>query len=253
MKGLLLPVVPRAMDGEDKTGNPPRIESVMYLLHKYGHLLGDTVVCFEEDPDMVEAILKYTDKKVVPTLVMDLDEKDRGTLPGVYNKEWVKWVLDNQDRFAGVTVGNIVVEVTNHYHRHIPTEVIIYQLFNKYRKLIGKMVLAPWHYDLIRDMETPQFPVKQALQEAGPWFTVYWGYELVNNPPPNMQEWIKDLTIYSGINYSTGALEHNLKKSLRAGMSGCLFFLPAHSERKRADQLMRRYLTDVKEDGTCDL
>ena len=245
MNGKLLPVIPRFEDGEDKTGNPPHPSKVDYLLKKYGHLLADTVICFEEEPSMVELILDYG-KKVVPIILGDrenviFDWEERG-----YKLNWIRWVLDNADRFEGVTLGNLCLEVTNHFDKDTPTEKIIDRLLAKFPSLVGKLVLAPFHYDVADDVDVLGYPLREAMLRAGPWHTIYWGYWFLDQKVPEMKEWLKPIKVYSGINYSSGADAHNLPKSLDLGYVGCLFFLPVHSTHSRADELMNLYLTDVR-------
>jgi hypothetical protein len=245
MKGMLLPIVPRATEGEGQTGSPTSPQAVTYLLEKYGNRLADTVVCFEEDPGMVDTILKLG-KKVVPAIFGDrqggiFDWEHRTFFD--QSRSWIRWVLENLNHFEAVMLGNCIVEVTNHFDQSEPTEQIIDRLCGKFPALVGRFALAPWHYDLLRDIKTLSHPIREALKRACPWIMVYWGYEMFGSP--GLREYMREIPAWSGINFSTGAASHNLTGAISSGFRGCLFFLPVHSSRKKADELMRMYLTDI--------
>jgi len=245
--GKLLPVIPRMSEGEDLTRRATRPENVVHLLEKYGQWLADTVICFEQTDLMVEAVLG-AGKKVVPAITGDRTELTLRWSDGDDNawKMYVEWVLDNVDRWEGVQLGNVILEVSNCFCPNEPTESVIHRLLDKFPTLVGKLVLGPFHEpDLARDMATEGFPVRAALLEAGPWHTVYWGYELLKESPAKMIEWLGGVPCYSGVNYSAGAADHNLNRLMDAGFAGGLFFLPAHDMRF-ADMRMEQYLTDVR-------
>ena len=242
--GRLLPVIPRSTEGEDK-GAPPTVENVVRLLTQYGDSLADAVVCFEPSVAIVEAILA-AGKKVVPCIVGDREEV---TLqwecsPDTEWRAWVGWVLENAARFEAVQLGNVILEVTNQYTGE-PVPNVVRRILNKFPTLIGRLTLAPFHNHVAEDMATEGWPLRRALREAGPWFTLYWGYEFLTDCPPKAADWLYEMTAYSGVNYAAGAKEHNLNKLTQIGFTGGLFFLPAHSHHKVADALMRDYLTDV--------
>jgi len=256
--GKLLPVIPRATEGEDQTGRPTKIKAIRYLLERYGEHLTDTVICFEEKPEVVEAILGMG-KKVVPTIISDRDEfvHNEGVLrwksdPRSWWRKWVEWVLSNEDRFEAVQLGNFVVEVSNGANNAEDlslcelTEDIIRRIMDAFPGLVGRLALAPMIYDLYPDAQTVDKPVRKALLEAGPWFVVYWGYEFLEKHTEAMRGWLRGTVAYSGVNYSEGAADHNLAKLLDLGFAGGLFFLPVHSERSQADRRMEQYLTDVR-------
>lgn len=245
MNGILLPVIPSCAEGEYHRGQPVETPKVMHLLDRYHDHLGDTVIQFEENINMAEAVLSQSGKQLVPAVLGDREESIFRWEEAGLKTRWIRWILDNLDRLAGVQIGNIVVETTNHFCPHVPTEQIVGRLYQKFPMLAGKMVLAPWHYDVIRDMGTEGFPIREAIRTCCDWFTIYWGYELLSDPPCRMREWLKPVQVYSGINFSEGARDHNLRKSLDAGYAGCLFFLPVHGDQAVGDRLMDSYLTDV--------
>ncbi len=237
MKNKLLPVIPLCTNGEGEIGKPAEIGTVLYLLNKYGHLLSDYAVCFVESPEMVGALIGIG-KKAIP-LIYSGDPK------------WIDWVLSNQHRFEAVSTGNTGAEVTNYNaNRNLPTTHFVEQIFEQYPSLVGRLILAPWHSDVIIDMNTPGFPLLQLLKKAGPFCFIYSGFAFLDDTIPtlfaNKSRWISSIRTFSGINYSEGAVNHNLKKSLDLGMEGCLFFLPARVEKEEADRLMGLYLTDVQ-------
>ena len=245
--GKLLPVVPRSCEGEDQNKTSPKAENVLRLLEKYYPYLADTVVCFEQTTQMVEAILA-TGKKVVPCIIGDRKEL---TLQWNDSEDeewvnWVRWVLDNVDRFEGVQLGNIILEVTNYFCPEEPTADVVYRVIDKFPTLVGKLILAPFHHpDVHADTVTEGWPLRRALRKAGPWHTMYWGYKFLTNPPPKLADWLYEFPMYSGVNYSAGAADHNLNKLMSIGFAGGLFFLPVHSRRDVADRRMEQYLTDI--------
>ena len=244
--GRLQAVVPTSAEGEDRTRRAPRVENVARLLKKYGQWLADTVVCFERSDQMVEAILECG-KKVVPTIYGDRKEITLRWEDSDDNawKAWVEWVLENADRWEGVHLGNVVVETTNYFDRAEPSASVVRRVMDKFPTLRGKMVLGPFHHpDVEEDVATEGFPLRVAMLEAGPWHNVYWGYELMKDNPPNAREWLGGVPCYSGVNFSTGAAEHNLTKLEQFGFAGGLFFLPCHDMRT-ASSRMEAYLTDV--------
>jgi len=246
MKGLLLPVVPSCAEGKYHRGEPIEIPKVMYVLEKYGDRLGDCVVTFEDDQELAKTIMRSSGKRLVPAILGDREGNIFHWQERNLKSDWIRWILDNADRFEGVMLGNIVVEVTNHFEKGTPTEKIIERLCETFPTLAGRMIMAPWHYDVARDMATDGFPIRQALMRACPWFQIYWGYELLKDPPTRMKEWLQPVQVYSGFNFSEGARDHNLRKSLDAGYSGCLFFIPCYGDPDWADQTMQAYFTDLE-------
>ena len=233
------------------------------LLEKWGHMFSTTPIVFIQNPLFFDYLFTQgltpipciqcgDDKGAIyikgfrsPYLsVRDFDPQDE-------RKEFLDYVLTNQNKFPFINIGNSMIEV--HHHDHTPNFQIIYEIVEKFPTIEPKKIMvAPWHGDVLDEMQKfagnlKNAPMRKALLDTGiRHVCMYFGFEFLDITPRPLLEWMRPFHIRCGMGYENGAVNHNLRKMMDLKMQQALFILPTNKPRHKADVTMYKMTTDIR-------
>lgn len=253
MKPILVPIVPTRTicDFWHWSYETVKEAAIHYLQRACAPL--ESVMVLEHDTEFIERVQGDTGKQVIPGFFLTGNRQPPFVLEP---KElaYAEWLEARRDQFPRVIVGNNSKLESGGDTPDVLAICRLYQsLFGMLPWAQDRFGFSPFCADVIRCLRDNRShdTFVDFLERARPLmllFIGFWAMEHMPNRGEYLQAYLRQAriaTVITGINFATGAKDHNLLKMSNWGYDGCLFLLPT-TICPESDRMMEDYLTDIE-------